>query len=207
MSVANPSPTSRPFRLVIITGQEGAGKSTLVRALLPDTPCGAQIDAEDVGQVNPWIMDEAFRDLLRRNVAGLVRNFWRAGYVNVIAGSFISNYTDYLKFRQLLSEPAEVAVVQLLASKQARDHRRIARSKPTSKQWRDRVDAADPEDTTLREAPGDYRHIAIDSSQLTVAETALLIKRALPDVFDSQPTSPDPAPAVQSQPDQREGAA
>ena len=28
-------------------------------------------------------MDDRFFDLLRRNVAGLVENFWRAGHVNV----------------------------------------------------------------------------------------------------------------------------
>jgi guanylate kinase len=35
-------------RLVIVSGEEGAGKSTIVRALLPHTPSGARIDAEDV---------------------------------------------------------------------------------------------------------------------------------------------------------------
>jgi hypothetical protein len=34
-------------------------------------------------------MDDTFFDLLRRNVAGLVENFWAAGYVDVIAGSFL----------------------------------------------------------------------------------------------------------------------
>lgn len=43
--VAVPGPTERVFRLVIVTGQEGAGKSTIVRELLPHTPRGAQIDA------------------------------------------------------------------------------------------------------------------------------------------------------------------
>ncbi len=73
--------------VILIAGQEGAGKSTLVRALLPLTCAGAQIDAEDVGQVNPCLMDTALLQLLRRNAAQLVLNFWAAGYRNVIAGS------------------------------------------------------------------------------------------------------------------------
>ena len=32
--------------LIIVVGQEGAGKSAIVRALLPETPTSAQIDAE-----------------------------------------------------------------------------------------------------------------------------------------------------------------
>jgi predicted ABC-type ATPase len=40
-------------RLIIVSGEEGAGKSTIVRALLPSTPQGARIDPEDIGQTNP----------------------------------------------------------------------------------------------------------------------------------------------------------
>lgn len=65
--------------LVIVVGQEGAGKSTTVRALVEATPWSAQIDAEDVGTVNPWQMDDAFLRLLWKNVADLTRNFWSAG--------------------------------------------------------------------------------------------------------------------------------
>jgi predicted ABC-type ATPase len=44
-----PAPPSTR-RLVIVSGEEGSGKSTVVRALLPHTPRGARIDAEDVGK-------------------------------------------------------------------------------------------------------------------------------------------------------------
>ena len=94
----SPQPASPEQRLIIISGEEGAGKSTIVRALLPSTPYGARIDAEDIGQTNPCPMDDPFFDLLRRNVAGLVENFWAAGYVNVIAGSFLRRYSDYVSF-------------------------------------------------------------------------------------------------------------
>ena len=38
-------------RLIIVSGEEGAGKSTIVRALLPSTPQGARIDAEEYAAV------------------------------------------------------------------------------------------------------------------------------------------------------------
>jgi hypothetical protein len=41
----SPQPASPERRLIIISGEEGAGKSTIVRALLPSTPYGARIDA------------------------------------------------------------------------------------------------------------------------------------------------------------------
>ena len=147
------SPSQRALpeqRLIIISGEEGAGKSTIVRALLPSTPYGARIDAEDIGQTNPCSMDDTFFDLLRRNVAGLVENFWAAGYVNVIAGSFLRRYSDYVSFRQLL-RPSAVFLVDLLVDKEVRDHRRITRAKRTTQEWRDMVDHI-PEDRTIRRA-------------------------------------------------------
>lgn len=104
-------------RLVIVCGEEGAGKSTIVRALLPSTPGGARIDAEDIGQTNPCLMDDTFFGLLRRNVACLVENFWAAGYVNVIAGRFLRCHADYVSFRQLLPRPTAVVVADLLVDK------------------------------------------------------------------------------------------
>lgn len=170
--------------MVIVTGQEGAGKSTLVRALLPHTPRGARIDAEDLGQVNPWVMDDAFGELLRANVAALAENFWRAGYRTVLAGSFLDDHAEYLRFRPLVDTDAHMYVVQLCAAKPVRDLRRVRRSKPSSPQWRDRVDLACPEDASLAAAPGaDYRYLRIDNDAETVAESVRRIAAAFPEVF------------------------
>jgi hypothetical protein len=46
-------------------------------------------------------------------------NFWAAGYVNVIAGSFLRRYSDYISFRQLV-QPSAVFLVDLLVEKGAR---------------------------------------------------------------------------------------
>ena len=74
-------------------------------------------------------MDDIFFDLLRRNVAGLVANFWAAGYVNVITGSFLRRYSDYVSFRQLLPRPSAVFLVDLLVDREVRNRRRITRAK------------------------------------------------------------------------------
>jgi len=169
--------------LIIIVGQEGSGKSTTVRALLEVTPQGAQIDAEDVGTVNPWQMDDAFIRLLHANVADLTHNFWDAGYQNVIAGSFMSTYGHYQQFRDQLARDANVYIIHLCATKQTRDVRRIERDKETSEEWRDMVDLANPEDSTLQNQDGCYRYIRIDNDALTVADTVATVRRAIPEVY------------------------
>lgn len=173
----------RERRLIIVCGEEGVGKSTIVRALLPSTPYGARIDAEDIGQTNPCPMDDMFFGLLARNVAGLVENFWAAGYVNVIAGSFIRCHADYAAFRQLLPRPTAVFLVDLLADRQVRERRRITRAKQTTQEWRDMVDRI-PEDRTIRQAAdADYRYIGIDTTCLDIADTVHQIKNTIPEVY------------------------
>jgi hypothetical protein len=128
-------------------------------------------------------MDDEFFGLLRRNVAGLVENFWTAGYVNVIAGSFLRGYPDYLDFRQLLTRPSEVFLVELLVDKDVRDHRRVTRAKRSTQEWRDTVDLI-PEDRTIRQATdADYSYIGVDTTGLDVAETVRRIKGAIPEVY------------------------
>jgi predicted ATPase len=174
---------STDYRLVIITGQEGVGKSTIVPALLPYAEPGAALDAEEIGQVNPWEFDDAFKELLWDNVAAIVHNFWQAGYATVIAGSFINDYADYARFRPRLKGDVDVCVVQLCASKAVRDQRRIARPKPTSKERRDTVDRSCPEDTTLCRAAAEFRYVRIENTALSVAEVVDEVRQALPDVF------------------------
>jgi hypothetical protein len=170
-------------RLVIITGQEGAGKTTIVPALLPYVQPGAAFDAEAVGQVTPWQWDRAFKTLLWDNGAALVRNFWQAGYCTVIAGSFVHDYADYAEFRPRLDAAVDISLVQLCAAKEVRDQRRVTRAKTSSQEWRDDLDRRYPEDTTLGAAAADYRYVRVDTSALSVARTVEQIRRALPEVF------------------------
>jgi hypothetical protein len=160
-------------RLMLIAGQEGVGKSTVMRALLPRLRRGAVVDAEDVGQVNPWVYDEAFRELHRRNVAALVENFWAAGYPDVVAGSFLDTLTEYRAFRSLLSGDIDTVVVELVADKTERDQRRGTRSKVTSQEWRDLVDANHHPDDSLRRAgtTAGSLYVSVDTTALDLTAT------------------------------------
>ncbi len=172
--------------LILVVGQEGAGKSTTVRALGPAIPWSARIDAEDVGDVNPWEFNEPFLKLLWKNVADLTRNFWAAGFRNVIAGSFLSNVDQYREFRDHLGADANVYLVHLCAGKDVRDVRRIERAKPSTQEWRDHVDEVDPEDTTFGSTDEDYLYLRIDNDGLTIEQTVDRVRDWAPELFDDQ---------------------
>lgn len=179
--------------LVLVTGGEGAGKTTVMSALLPHTSGGAKIDAEDVGQVNPFIFDRAFLELLWKNVATVIINYWAAGYHTVITGSFLDGdtYSSLQQFRAMLPEGVAVYVVHLHASKPVRDQRRIDRAKPSTKQWRDRVDASYPHDnTSLRDNARDYRYVLVDNSNQELAETVAAIRTAIPEIYATAGAAP-----------------
>lgn len=169
--------------LIIITGQEGAGKSTLCKALLPITPNAASFDAENVGQTNPWEMNDAFIDLLWNNVEDLTRNFWEAGFNTVIAGSFMDTYSEFTKFRERFPDEANVIILHLCASKSTRDQRRLERAKPTTKEWRDDIDMRYPEDISLGQAHDEYRYVQIENSEQSLEETVHQIREALPEIY------------------------
>ncbi|MFI7644065.1 hypothetical protein [Nonomuraea sp. NPDC049400] len=173
-------------RLILVSGQEGAGKTTIVRALLPHTPNGARIDAEDLGQVNPCLFDDAFWQLLRANVAALVRNYWGAGFENVIAGSFFRTRDDFLRFRELVPEADEVFMVQLLVQPEERQHRRLTRAKRTTQEWRDSVDQFDTVDTTLAADQDGYRYLAVDGTGMTPEQTVAVIVREFPEIYGAR---------------------
>lgn len=169
--------------LIVVVGQEGSGKSTLVRALLTQTAPGAQIDAEDIGQINPFNFDNHFKQLLWKNVAMLAQNYWSAGISTVIAGSFANDYQDYLGFRTYLKSEADIYLVHLCAVKTVRDQRRIERAKPSTREWRDWLDEHYPEDISLQSVNADYHYIRIENSHLSVEETVSQITTSIPDVY------------------------
>jgi hypothetical protein len=172
--------------LILVTGGEGAGKTTVMSALLPHTPDGAKLDAEDVGQVNPFVFDGPFLQLIWSNVSEVITNYWAAGYATVITGSLLDGdtYASFQQFRTMLAENVSIYVVHLFAAKPVRDQRRIDRAKPSTKEWRDRVDAQYPaHDTSLRDNAGDYRNIAIDNSDQRPGETVDAIRSAIPEIY------------------------
>jgi guanylate kinase len=168
--------------LLIITGQEGSGKTTICQKLLSQTKNSARIDAEDLGQTNPWEMNEKFISLLWKNVIALIRNFEDAGFQNIIAGSFLSTKQELVKFRECLQMDVTYYVIHLCASKAVRDRRRMERQKSTKREWRDRLDELYPEDSTLKNADT-YKYIRIDCDNQSAEETIERIKHELPEIY------------------------
>lgn len=174
--------------LILVTGPEGAGKTTVMSALLRQTPGAAKIDAEDVGQVNPFTFDREFLELLWNNVIAVINNFWASGYETVITGSLLPSdeHGSLQLFRDRLPEDMALYVVHLHAAKPVRDQRRIDRAKPSSREWRDRVDASYSADVgSLRDNAGEYRYITIDNGDQRIDQTVGLIMAAIPEIYAS----------------------
>jgi hypothetical protein len=171
--------------LVLLCGQEGAGKSTLAKGVTPYLKNGAAFDAENILQVNPFNFNDAFRALAIKNSISLIQNFFEAGFETVVAGSFIGNRDGYDAFRKLLQVDPKIYIVMLNASKVVRDERRITREKPTTREWRDDLDRRFPPDRSLYDSKssGDYEYIEIDNSELTLAETLKQVCLQIPGVF------------------------
>lgn len=186
MTPGNPSSSGR--RLIVVTGQEGAGKTTVMRALLESTPGAAKVDAEDVGQVNPFVMDDRFLALLHANVLAVVRNFWAAGHDPVITGSLLAADRPEAveQVRRRLPGDVRLGLVHLLASTETRDRRRIARAKPSTEESRAAADRHAPEDGSLAAVPPSergYDYLRIRNDEQTVAETIAAIRAGLADFF------------------------
>ena len=171
--------------LIILCGQEGAGKSTLTKALVPHLKNGAAFDAETILQVNPFEFNENFQSLAISHAADLILNFFEHGFERIVAASFLNDRAWYDRFRALLPGNFDIYLIMLEANKETRDSRRIMREKPTSKEARDWLDNKYPPDTTLKESEvtGDYKYISIENSKLTVDETVRLIRAAVPQAF------------------------
>ncbi len=170
-------------KLLIICGQEGTGKSTIAKAILPHLKNGAAFDAENILQVNPFEFDEKFKQLAIDNSAVLINSFFGHGCERVVAGSFIGDRAGYDAFKTKLEHSPKVFIVMLVASQEVRDKRRMERAKPTTKEWRDIADAKAPKDTTLGAAKDEYDYYEIDNSGLTVDETIAEVKKKIPDFF------------------------
>jgi hypothetical protein len=116
-------------------------------------------------------------------VADLTKNYWVAGFRNMVAGSFLSDIEHYQAFRKHLNADANTYLIQLRAGKAVRDIRRIERSKPSTQEWRDHVDQIDPEDMTLATAQADCRILRIDNDGLTIEGTLDRIRAREPELF------------------------
>ena len=177
-------------KFLIVCGQEGAGKTTFASTINSHADKCAALDAEEVGQVNPWVFDDAFVRLLFDNVLDVVHNFFEHDYEKVVAGSFINTREDFDNFRKELKYDPEIYILILRASKEVRDKRRLARkNKPTDQEMMDWVDENYSFEKTLQtliDTPheGVYQLIEVDNSNVTNEQAIEEVKKKIPDFFN-----------------------
>lgn len=161
--------------LIIIFGQEGVGKTTIISTLPEYIPNSAGVDGEDLINVNPWTWNEKNIKLLWKNVIDTTRNFWDFGYNPVISGSFFNYYSEFKEFKKQIPEGTNIGVIQLCAAKEIRDQRRRKRPKGYQKEMSDWVDKNYPEDQEFREQNNEIFYLRMDTSEQGVEETIAII--------------------------------
>lgn len=173
-------------KLLIVFGDEGAGKSTFAKNIVRHLTNGAAFDAENVLQVKPFEYNADFINLAIKNSISLTHNFFEAGYEQVVAGSFIGNREQFDTFKSQLKYDPKIYALQLLADKSVRDQRRLSREKPTTQELMDWMDKTWPTSFSLEETAGDgaYKFLKLDNTGRTVDEEIEVVKREFPDFFE-----------------------
>ncbi|MEK7093656.1 MAG: hypothetical protein AAB927_04195 [Patescibacteria group bacterium] len=172
-------------KLLIVCGQEGVGKSTLIKSLVKHLHHGAVIDTEDLLQVNPWKRDDEFESLAFDNAASMVNNFFKYNYEQVVAGSVVRNRRELDLLKTKLASQPETYILNLVVSQDILDRRRKQRERePFTEEFIDWLKTSAPQDSTLREAnDGSYAYIEINNGELSVEETIKRLKDGIPRFF------------------------
>src|SRR3989344_6697321 len=172
-------------KLLIVCGQEGSGKSTLSKKIVPHLKNGASFDAENTVQVSPFEFNEAFQSLVIDNSLDLIHNFFEYGYEQVVGVSFLNDRKWFDIFRSKLKYDPQIYILMLSASKAERDMRRLTREKKSTKEMMDWMDNKYPPYTDLKDSQktGDYIYIEIDNSNIGMADSIAKLKELIPDFF------------------------
>ncbi len=173
-------------KLLIVFGDEGAGKSTFAKRIVPHLKNGASFDAENILQVNPFEFNSQFIELGIANSLDLIHNFFEAGYERVVAGSFINTREQFDTFKSQLKYDSEIYVLQLVADKSIRDNRRLNREKPTNQEQMDWMDKTWPTSSSLKEMAGDgvYTFFKLDNGGQTIEQGIETVKQNLSGFFE-----------------------
>ncbi|MEM7033696.1 MAG: hypothetical protein AAF629_29390 [Chloroflexota bacterium] len=151
-------------KLIIIGGLSGSGKSTVGSLLSEALSPSAWIDSDDLVKVSPWIYGEQLLKLGVENAVALAKNFWRAGYSQVVLSGGPPSQRELDLLITQIHTNCHILYIWLDVNKTTRDKRRIARSRDTADkvEFLDAVDAVMTDPGKLTIPNGTYFRLQID---------------------------------------------
>lgn len=173
-------------KLLIVCGQEGVGKSTLLKSLVKQLRHGAVVDVEDLLQVNPWKQNKEFENLALDNAAAIVNNFFKYSYPQVAVGSAVRNRKELDLFKTKLVLQPETYILNLVVFQDILDKRRKQREQePYTEKFLEWLKTSPQQDSTLKESnDSSYTYVEIDNEKLSVEETIMQLKKTIPKFFE-----------------------
>jgi len=170
-------------KVVLISGQGGSGKSTCSHLLYERLESVALIEADAVIKVKPWIEYEKLRKLGMINGAGLIQNYWDAGYENIICPGMVWNQKDMDFLCSKISDLSKnIVLFWLHTEKNERHRRRIDRKRDDA----DKLEALEAVDKVVNGRKPDSipsrRIYEIDTTERKPVEVVDAMFQALTDI-------------------------
>jgi shikimate kinase len=167
------------MKLIFISGQGGAGKSSVGKALVKEINHSVYIGADSLVTTNPWEFGKKTDELAIKNAICLIDNFLASEFENIIIGGLARNQEVLDKFLLAFNRETEMLFVWLRADKKIRISRKEKRNRDLSDSENNFnfVDNLMPDIKAINIENG--KSIFIDTSSKTVEEVIKEIKLEL----------------------------
>lgn len=141
-------------RIIIITGQAGAGKTTTAKLLLFKLDKAAYVEADSLAMVNPFVFGDDLARLCLDNALSVINNYFFAGYFTVIFSGLIGKQSQLDYMINGIKEKSDIYLVWLEAQKEVRRNRKRERNRDESdeEKWFDFIDGLSREKLHLSDA-------------------------------------------------------
>jgi hypothetical protein len=156
-------------KLIIINGTMGIGKTTVAKLVFTQLPCSAYLDGDEVWHINPFVVTDATKALVERNITSVLRGYLDAGYEHVIL-SWVMYRQEIIDVivKPLADLQPHVSVFTLVADEATAVQRVLERDGP----------ARDPEGVLMRLRESlKLDSTKIDTTHRTADEAASMIIR------------------------------
>lgn len=165
--------------LILINGKGGAGKTTVAKIVFENIQKSAVLDIDDLMRVRPWKFDDKLAKLGVINAASCVNNFFKSGFTDVVLSGGV--YTQKLLNLLIknLGDDISISYFWLSANKQARNKRRINRSRDDADSLKhfDFIDSLFPEVGVMKIGNGSFHKI--DTTEISPKKAAHQIIKAV----------------------------